>query len=740
MADTAAAAWLPTGTPAPGPTRPDAYLPWAQATDFSDARPEPVGPGQPWVRVLLGLKSGCTAQAFATALARQGQRWLWVPGHYRKPPQGLVKTSYCTAVAHRDFLARLATVAPAADATTAADPLAVLVAWAHESIDRFEIGFEAQQPDFEAAVVVPLLDPDQQVQPDVKVVVGVIDDGLAFANRRFCVVDAQGRRRTRLLGLWDQGADTGPCDTLWGRGRLHSRLAIDEYLSAAGQGCTFDEDAAYWHACYREVRHRVTHGTHVMDLACGADATPDGPPAPHIVGVQLPPVAISDTSCASMTPYLLDAIRYIVSTADAAAGHACPVVVNCSMGNIAGPHDGSSMLESAVDELIKLRREVQPCFEVVLPEGNSLQSQTHAWAQMDMPRDEFSLDWCIKPDDGTSSFLELWFRPRLHNQSKVAKLAVELTVTPPGAGPEVRFTLDLAVTARPGPQKLVSDGQTLALCGLYANPANGRHPMGLLTVAPTACYGPWSHRAPSGAWRITVKNLGRSIYCNVYVQRDDVAFGRGGRGRQGKLDDTRAALASGVVPPSHYERFEKTGAPRLRDDDDNPAFVRRVGTINGLATGDEVQVVGGVQVGADGLAVGARYSSVAIPTTRESVLKARLLAVTEDSALLHGVLAAGSRSGACVALSGTSTAAPQRAREIAQGWLPGRPRSQGQAVDAEDANHTLRSVVTPSADLASRSQRRRGPSAPALTTSPAAPVATPSAAAPLRHKRRAPGP
>ena len=695
------AVWQPVTTALPGPTRADAYLNWAQASDFRDGRPQTTGPGQPWVRVLLGLKKDRTAEAFATWLdGQRGQRGLWIPGHYRQPPRGLTGTTFCTAVAHREFVALLAVAAaPAPTVGTMAALAAAAQAW----IEGFEIGFEAPQPDFAAAP--PVQDGGDGAAPVpvsvVVVVVGIIDDGLAFAHRRFCVVDAQGLRQSRMLALWDQSEGHGPTHAQWGTGRLHSRELLDNYLASCGQGPGFDEDAAYAkaNADYAEVRHRITHGTHVMDLACGADATTFGEAA-HIVGVQLPPAAIADTSCASMTPFLLDAIRFVVSSADAAAGAACPVVINLSMGNIAGPHDGSSMLEMAIDELIALRRKVQPRFEIVLPEGNSLQSQTHAWARMDQVADEFELDWIIQPDDGTSSFLELWLRPQHPNMSAQKKMAVALYIKPPGSLPAVTMTLDLKQRRHKPPQKLMHNGQALALCGLFAQPANGRHPMGLLAVAPTACYGPWSHCAPSGAWRITVKNLGCSVYANLYVQRDDVAFGRGGRGRQGVLDD------------GCYQRYDAAGARVLSDDAAKKrSFVRRAGTINGLATGWEVRVAGGVQAGADGQAVPARYSSVPIPIKIDRS-QARRLALTEDSAVLHGVLAAGSRSGSTAALSGTSMAAPQWVREIAQGWLAGpAPRAFApSAVQVADANFKLRDLLRPEAELAERSRRRRGDS------------------------------
>jgi len=49
------------------------------------------------------------------------------------------------------------------------------------------------------------------------------------------------------------------------------------------------------------------------------------------------------------------------------------------------------------------------------------------------------------------------------------------------------------------------------------------------------------------------------------------------------------------------------------------------------------------------------------------------MAVSDDSPSHHGLLAAGSRSGSCLALYGTSVAAPQITRWIADDLLAGGP-------------------------------------------------------------------
>ena len=355
-----------------------------------------------------------------------------------------------------------------------------------------------------------------------------------------------------------------------------------------------------------------------MSWTSPAAPTPRDPAAPPIVAVQLPGGSIADTSCASSTAFMLDAIRFVLATADAAvpAGERCPVVINLSIGNIAGPHDGSSIFEQALDELIGLRSDC----DVVLAAGNSYQLRCHAWIDLP-PGSAMTLNWQIQPGDGTPSFLELWFTDPAGANGVGDIGGIRLTVTPPGGQPiEVPHGRPVAV---PGEK-----GQAVAMLSLQQQVANGRKGMGLLAVAPTQCTGEWTAAAPSGAWRVTLHNAGATVLeCNAFVQRDDAPLGRPTLGRQSYLND------------ADYRRFDARGAVEVLDSD--AAYVRRVGTLNGLASGDRVHVAGGALTDREGGATAARYSSVPLQASEPS--RWRVLAVTEDSPGAQG--RAGGRHG-----------------------------------------------------------------------------------------------
>ena len=113
---------------------------------------------------------------------------------------------------------------------------------------------------------------------------------------------------------------------------------------------------------------------------------------------------------------------------------------------------------------------------------------------------------------------------------------------------------------------------------------------------------------------------------------------------------------------THYCRFDNAG--RDKESDDPGVLVRRESTLSSIATGADPFVAGG-HLGKE--LVAARYSSAGASLASGGPPPRWPDAMTpsEDSRVHQGVLAAGSRSGSVVPLGGTSVAAPQMARWIA---------------------------------------------------------------------------
>jgi hypothetical protein len=125
-------------------------------------------------------------------------------------------------------------------------------------------------------------------------------------------------------------------------------------------------------------------------------------------------------------------------------------------------------------------------------------------------------------------------------------------------------------------------------------------------------------------------------------------------------------------------------AGRDKEDDVGGGFVRREYTLNSMATGnksDDVPIVIGGYLGKEKVA--AKYSAAGAivspmpppppPHRRVPQRAPDAMAVSEDSRVHGGVLAAGSRSGSVVAMGGTSVAAPQIARIIADNLAAAGP-------------------------------------------------------------------
>jgi hypothetical protein len=477
------------------------------------------------------------------------------------------------------------------------------------------------------------------------VVMGIIDDGIAFAHQQF-----RSGLKTRVEYWWLQDGVPQP-DGAVQYGRELDKKGIDDILGQCVRAGEIEEDEVYRRAGLLDFARsgqkaaawRIAHGTHVMDLACGGD--PNAPPDDRpIICVQLPTKVTADTSGFRLYPYVHHAMRYILHRslriAQARGYAALPIVINLSYGNFAGPHDGTSPIERAMDHLVAKAKKMGVQLRIILPAGNSYDLRTHASVKFANLNDEASFYWHIPPDCRRPSFLEIWLPPF---DTTGAADRVHLTITSPtGEQREV-------------PEILHSMASWRYAAAYYEYRTRSARGLFLIAVDQTA--GPSKHKhplAPCGTWRLKLKNvaLKSSDMVQAWVQRDDTLRGYPIRGRQSHLTDWR------------YTRFDSEG--RLFEQDLPPeSLIKRASTLNAIATGQEPVVVGGFlrkQM------VDVNYSSAG-PTANPP--RPDAVTVTEDSRVHFGVLAAGSRSGSVVPLGGTSVAAPQIARLCANDLATG---------------------------------------------------------------------
>jgi hypothetical protein len=175
------------------------------------------------------------------------------------------------------------------------------------------------------------------------VVIGVIDSGLDIDHPNF--KDAQGN--TRIAFLLDQTNGNSEC----------TAATVD-----AGQ-CTQQDESG-----------QIGHGTHVTGIAAGNGAAPDenGVSWSH-VGVA-PESTIVFVKTTHYSDAVVDGLEYIFAKADELG---MPAVVNLSIELPVGAHDGTSLMEEAIDDLATEK----PGRAVVVAAGNMREQAIHAEAK-----------------------------------------------------------------------------------------------------------------------------------------------------------------------------------------------------------------------------------------------------------------------------------------------------------------------------------------------------------------------
>ncbi|WP_157084989.1 hypothetical protein [Hydrogenophaga palleronii] len=618
----------------------DPYLVWAEANRFAGYHGGPDHSLPTWLPIVIELSADADIPALVAA---SSIRWLQVPRVYLNV-QGL---RFCSAHVKPRFFDKLRSDAHL-----------------RGLVKRFELGLPVDHH------TRPLLDPCTPGCPPVHApgllhgpVLGLIDGGLAFANQQF--LNRHGRARVKHFWRQDQSepciwpgnrphvceplnpARAGPTPPDMGYGHELSGAAIDAAMAAYTHGGQLDEAALYEQLQLRDLSRPVNHGTHVMGLASGKGLPlhplDDAASQCDLVAVQLDWSNVVDTSGGAMNVSVLDGLLYILARCSPGA----QVVVNISWGTLAGPHDGTSVLEAAMDQLIEL---LGGRLQIAVPAGNAYQSRTHANAQLPAraikpETGAVALHWRVQPDDRTESYLEIWLPEGAKD--------VRLKITPPGQS-------EALPALRMGQGRVWLDAQGAPLCGLIypKHSAIGSHgTCALLAVAPTFSRDASVATTPCGVWKVELSNHdGQATLFDAYIERDDVALGQNTGARQSYLEDPRYDTSGNI------ESFV--------DQPGNPTPIRRSGTFNSLSTGQYPVSVGGVRVAASPGGHFALYSPRkpdpdAGRPQRPRVKKVpETLQASDDNPALWGLLGPGSLSGSAVRLAGTSSAAPLQARKI----------------------------------------------------------------------------
>ena len=510
--------------------------------------------------------------------------------------------------------------------------------------------------------------PEQQLQG---LVIGIIDHGIAFANRCFAKLSSSGWS-SRVERVWDQEDGLGPTavrDPRWWNkvngfpyGReltnLPSNTSDDNFkINQLMDRFQSDDAAIYRLVDYQPAQHAAAHGTHVASLAAGTRPSGDAASSAAIIAVQLPAKPLKDTSGASLCVHLLDAVCYLIRHA---AGR--KLVINFSDGAFAGPHDGSSLLESALDQLLGVSSP-RDSVAMVVAAGNQFAAMCH-W-QATVPklagtgRGKAQIHWKVLPDDWTDSFLEIWLPANLPAS---ALDALTVAVCPPGQPLGQEVGVDQVWAWKP-------QAEVVCSVAFLAAPPNALNRSCIqVSIAATALPAKGLRQlAPHGIWTVVLANSGANdIAFDAYVERDDPALGDKGPRRQSHFvhpDYPRGAVLR--IPPA--------------DDAGNPSPIRRMGALNNVATAENITVVGGAAINADctgkALPTMAPYSASG-PGRKGAVNGVDLVAPSDTSATVRGVRGAATRSGVSFRMDGTSVAAPQVSREMANAMAMGNVPQQ----------------------------------------------------------------
>ncbi len=207
------------------------------------------------------------------------------------------------------------------------------------------------------------------------VIIGAVDTGIDYTHLDFRY-DADGdgfEESSRILYIWDQTG--GFFGTYYDKAQIESDLALG---FDSGEGLVRQADTE-------------GHGTHVMGVAAGDGSSSTAgfvgvAPAAQLIMVKTP----------FYTSDILAGVDYIFKRAEE---HDLPAVVTLSLGGHSGPHDGTSLFEQGLDELVG-----EPGRAIIVSAGNEGDRSIHVSHTLHGNSSTFSVD-----PASDSVELSLWY-------------------------------------------------------------------------------------------------------------------------------------------------------------------------------------------------------------------------------------------------------------------------------------------------------------------------------------------
>ena len=299
------------------------------------------------------------------------------------------------------------------------------------------------------------------------------------------------------------------------------------------------------------------------------------------------------------------------------------------------------MLEEALNALVTHYDGTQgkPELEIVLPAGNAYLSEGHVACVGPGTTQAGGIEWMwrLPPDNSVLCFAEIWMSTNdasgvvvtLRSPSGLISTSTTGPIPPPNGTPFPSFT------------------------GAYAPLTWGSSTVWLLAVEPTIAT---SGFVPEhGDWMIRIDGVGANAKVHAYAARSDP-----------NMDVRSGAKLSHFVDPKWQQTRSADASCNYANGEFDQAGsqIHRNGTLNGIATASvpAVHVAGGYIISNRRK---SRYSSAG-PARGGTRYGPDYVLPSDESYALAGIRAGGNRSRAVFRLVGTSTAAPQLARQLAK--------------------------------------------------------------------------
>ena len=366
--------------------------------------------------------------------------------------------------------------------------------------------------------------PGSPVPDGSGVLVGAVDFGCAFAHPAFRE-GSEGNGGTRLRMLWDQNGARQPGSAL--PGRFYTPQELNALLAQPRPY----PDGGYvpWENGYvpadtgdapRPVRkpdpRLLVHGTGVLSLAAGRrpstgpwarSVVPGIAPGAALGFVHLRPRALVSEGDA------IDVLDGVCALFALAEREGMPAVVNLSIGANTGGHDGASLMDRALDALLKT-----PGRAITVAAGNMRGAGLHRSGTVE-PGKPAKLRWRFAAGDPTPNML------RIYAPMQEGMPALDLSLDRPGGAPGSALPPGVL---RDRPARFIHD-------------AAGREiGTAVSTTRPPTTEAPVQHfelrLMPSGTeetWEVTLALADDAApatwWFNAWIERDDLRPNSGSR-------------------------------------------------------------------------------------------------------------------------------------------------------------------------------------------------------------------